>query len=177
MCIRDRVYNDPVGLANAGETRQWKKLQQLREALAGLPDDAQTNALRTKQKRLQGILYWQLNSEYKPRLWEAKRQLAEVSDLLGQTRDNLASLKTADTATPASFTGFDSRIIRNKARIEELLARTESTHFAQGKLIEQIAVRELEQQKERLDTYIVQARFALAQTYDSAQLAGKGTTP
>ena len=100
-----------------------------------------------------------------------------MSDLLGQTRDNLDSLKIADTIAPASFTGFDSRIIRNKARIEELLARTKSTHLAQGKLIEQIAVRELEQQKERLDTYIVQARFALAQTYDSAQIAGKGTTP
>jgi len=171
------TQGNPVWLANAEETQQWQRLQDIKSAVAALPRNAQTNLLHERRTRLEGILYWRLNSEYKPRLWEAKRQLAEVSDLLGQTRDNLDSLQIADTVTPASFTGFDSRIIRNKARIEELLARTESTHLAQGKLLEQIAVRELEQQKERLDTYIVQARFALAQTYDSAQIAGKGTTP
>jgi hypothetical protein len=174
---RIEAYNDPVGLANAEETRQWRQLQQVREALDRLPENSQTDALLAKQKRLQGILYWQLSSDYKPRLWEAKKQLAGVSDLLIRTADNLGSLQAADAATPASFTGFGTRITRNKARIAELLSRTESTHLAQGKLIEQIAVRELEQQKERIDTYVVQARFALAQTYDSAVVAGKGTTP
>ncbi|MBT8116470.1 MAG: hypothetical protein KJO66_01450 [Gammaproteobacteria bacterium] len=171
------TQGNPVWLANAEETQQWQRLQDIKSAIAALPRNAQTGLLHERRTRLEGVLYWRLNSEYKPRLWEAKKQLAEVSDLLGQTRDNLESLESADTATPASFTGFDSRIIRNKARIEELLARTESTHLDQGRLIEQIAVRELEQQKERLDTYIVQARFSLAQTYDSAQIAGKGTTP
>jgi hypothetical protein len=39
---------------------------------------------------------------------------------------------------------------------------------AQGNQIERLAVGELEQQKERIETYLIQARFALAQTYDSA---------
>ena len=171
------VYNDPIGLANAEETRQWQQLQRIREALERLPDDAQTQALRAKQKRLQGVLYWQLNSDFKPRLWEAKQQLVSIAELLQETALNLESLQAAETATPVGFSGFDARIVRNRARIQELLARTETAHLAQGKLIEQIAVRELEQQKERLDTYVIQARFALAQTYDSALVAGKGTTP
>ena len=174
---RIEVYKDPIGLANAEETRQWKQLQHIREALERLPDDAQTQALRAKQKRLQGVLYWQLNSEFKPRLWEAKQQLVSIAELLQETALNLESLQAAERATPVGFSGFDARIVRNRARIQELLARTETAHLAQGKLIEQIAVRELEQQKERLDTYVIQARFALAQTYDSALVAGKGTTP
>ncbi len=174
---RIEVYNDPIGLANAEETRQWQRLQRIREALERLPDDAQTQALRAKQKRLQGVLYWQLNSEFKPRLWEAKQQLVSIAELLQDAALNLESLQAAERATPVGFSGFDARIVRNRARIQELLARTETAHLAQGKLIEQIAVRELEQQKERLDTYVIQARFALAQTYDSALVAGKGTTP
>ncbi|MGB5260096.1 MAG: hypothetical protein WBO34_06165 [Gammaproteobacteria bacterium] len=170
-------HGNPVWLANAEETRHWQRLQDIKSMVSALPENAQTRQLHERRTRLEGILYWRLNSEYKPRLWEAKRQLAEVSDLLKQTGDNLDSLKSAETITPVSFTGFDKRITHNKARIAELLARTESTQVAQGRLIEQIAVRELEQQKERLDTYIVQARFALAQTYDSALVAGKGTTP
>lgn len=171
------AYNDPVGLANSDETRQWQELQGIKSSLAALPENEQTRELRAKQKRLQGVLYWQLSSEYKPRLWAAQKMLAQVSELLSQTENNLASLQLAEAATPASFTGFDARIVRNRARIAELLGRTETTHLAQGRLIEQIAVRELEAQKDRLDTYIVQARFALAQTYDSALVAGKGTTP
>jgi hypothetical protein len=166
--------NDPVGLASSDELRQWQQLQRVSARLDGLPVNPQTRKLRAKQRRLEGILYWTLSSDYKPRLWAARQQLAAVTGLLAETNANRASLQAANSATPASFSGFDSRIITNKARIKALLARTESSHLAQGKLLEQIAVRELEAQKDRLDTYIVQARFALAQTYDSALVAGKG---
>ncbi|MBT8117415.1 MAG: hypothetical protein KJO66_06245, partial [Gammaproteobacteria bacterium] len=170
-------YNNPVWLANREETRQWQRLQDIKSAVSVLPDNARRKELYERQARLEGILYWRLNSEYRPRLWNARRELAEVSALLDQTQGNLDSLRVASQSAPAGFTGFDRRIVTNKARIRELLARTEATHLAQGRLIEQIAVRELEAQKDRLDTYIVQARFALAQTYDSALVAGKGTTP
>ena len=171
------TQQNPVLLANAEEQGQWQRLQAIKSTVAALPQNDQTRQLRERRTRLEGILYWRLNEEYKPRLWEAKRQLAEVAALLEETGENLDALRTADTVTPASFSGFDTRIVDNKARIQELLARTETTHLAQGKLIEQIAVRELKKQKERIDTYIVQARFSLAQTYDSALVAGKGTAP
>lgn len=166
--------NDPVGLASSDELRQWQQLQRVSARLDSLPVNPQTRELRAKQRRLEGILYWTMSSDYKPRLWAARQQLAAVTGLLAETNANRASLQAANSATPASFSGFDSRIITNKARIKALLARTGSSHLAQGKLLEQIAVRELEAQKDRLDTYIVQARFALAQTYDSALVAGKG---
>ena len=44
--------------------------------------------------------------------------------------------------------------------------------MSQGVRVEDLAVAQLEKQKRRLDAYLVQARFALAQTYDSA-LAGQ----
>jgi hypothetical protein len=40
--------------------------------------------------------------------------------------------------------------------------------MAQGRHIETIAVAELEQQKQRLEKYLVQARYAMAQTRDTA---------
>ena len=171
------AYRDPVGLASAEQTRQWHTLQAVKNRLDKLPTTEKTARLRVKQKRLEGILYWQLNSEYKPRLWEVKQQLAEISKLLAQTRQQLESLQAADAATPATFTGFDDRIITNKARIQSLLARTETQYLAQGKQLEQLAIKELNKQKVRLKTYVVQARFALAQTYDSALLAGTANTP
>ncbi len=159
---------DPVGLADDTQARQWQKLQAVRARLAELPADARTDALRTKQARLEGVLRWQLHSQYSARLWQAKSALRELEALLGESQQAQGSLRDSRSDTPQGFGAFKQRIAGQRGNIQALLARTRSVHLAQGRLLEQLAVNELEQQKERIDAYIVQARFSLAQTYDSA---------
>lgn len=165
--------NDPVGLADTSEAEQWNKLDDIKVKLAGLPVGPDTDALRERQARVEGALYWQLSSQYKPRLWQAKRQLSQVADLLDESARELQSLNSARITTPSGFDAFNQRIDTNRILIKALLERTELVYLAQGELIEQLAMNELEQQKKRLDTYIVQARFSLAQTLDSALYPGK----
>jgi len=160
--------DDPIGLAHAGEAQQWQRLVAIGARLDELPDTEQVDALRDRQRQLQGILYWQLSTELKPRLWQMKQQLAEVDDLLAMTRHARDTLQQADLEAPEDFSGFDQRITRQKAAIERLRARTAQTRMTQGEQIERLAVDELEQQQERIEVYLIQARFAMAQTYDSA---------
>jgi tetratricopeptide (TPR) repeat protein len=157
-----------VGLANAEETRQLQTLAGIENQLASLPDTQETRELRDKQEFLHGVLYWQINSEYKQRLWQEKQQLSELGGLLEQTGKAIDNLGQADIDTPAGFSGFGKEISNKKIAIRQLRARTADASTTQGELLEQLAVHELEAQKERIDTYIVQARFALAQTYDSS---------
>lgn len=164
---------DPVGLATAEETAQWEKINIISKKLDTLPKNPDTDMLRERLGRIRGALYWQLSSSYKPRLWQAKRHLVEVSGLLDESSLSLQSLNSARDSTPADFDAFKQRIDTNRRLIQALLERTESLHLAQGKRIEQLAVAELERQKQRIDTYIVQARFSLAQTYDNALHPGK----
>jgi hypothetical protein len=49
-----------------------------------------------------------------------------------------------------------------------LKTRTQDTLAAQRTFLERLAVAELEAQRARLNTYLVQARFALAAIYDRA---------
>ena len=161
----------PEGLANAVEAQHWQTLSDIGKRLDQLPVTPQTEALRDKQRRLRGILYWQLNSEYKPRLWESKQQLVALDSLIQQTRQARGNLEDAEHDAPMGFSGFSQRIAGQKANIENLLARTHKIRLAQGTLLEQLAVNELEQQKRRLDIYIIQARYSLAQTHDSALTA------
>jgi hypothetical protein len=153
-------------LANAGETQQLQTLSRIEKQLAGLPDKPEIRDLRDKQKFLQGILYWQVNNEYKQRLWQARQQLSELGTLIEKTGSAIGNLQQADIETPAGFGGFEKRIANRKADIRQLQTRTAATSKAQGVLLEQLAIHELEAQKKRIDSYIVQARFALAQTYD-----------
>lgn len=165
--------NDPVGLASATEAEQWNRIQDLRLKLAGLPVNPDTEILRERLARVEGALYWQLSSQYKPRLWHAKRQLVEVAGLLDQSALALQSLNSARITSPTGFGAFKQRINTSRKLIQALLKRTGSVHREQGELLEQLAVNELEQQKKRIDTYIVQARFSLAQTLDNALYPGK----
>jgi hypothetical protein len=160
--------DDPVGLASHQELQQWTQLEAIGTRLARLQDAPQTEALRDKQQRLQGMLAWQLNADFKARLQLARQQLAELDTLYAETRKTLQNLQQADEETPAGFGDFRRRIQQQRANLLQLQSRTTGTRQAQGARIEQLAVSELEQQQQRLDSYIVQARFALAQTYDDA---------
>jgi len=160
--------NDPVGLASADETRQWNRLTEIGARINRLPSRDETRALREQQQRLRGVLYWQMNADYKARLWQAKRQLAELDTLLAKAQQSREDLQQTGVGVTAGFGVFAERIAAHKIQIDRLQARTAGTRLAQGGEIERLAISELENQKKRLDSYLVQARFALAQTYDSA---------
>ncbi len=170
---RVEAARDPLGLADATETGQWERIKHIKQILSELPVNPVTDALRERQARVEGALYWQLSSQYKPRLWQATRRLEEVAGPLDRSARALQSLDSARITSPAGFDAFNQRINTNRGIIQVLLNRTESVHLAQGEYLEQLAVNELEQQKKRIDTYIVQARFSLAQTLDSALYPGK----
>ncbi len=165
--------DDPLELANAEERAQLYKINAISKLLTILPVNSDTETLRMRLARVKGALYWQLSSQYRPRLWQAKQQLKEVAGPMDQSTQALQSLNTASIITPDDFGALKQRIDTNRSVIQTLLGRTESLQLAQGRHIEQLAVNELEQQKKRIDTYIVQARFSLAQTFDDALYPGK----
>ena len=69
---------------------------------------------------------------------------------------------------PLLFAGFNGRVEGLSPDIDSLKARVEAAMVAQRGFMEGVAVEELRAQKQRLDTYTVQARFALAAIYDIA---------
>jgi Tetratricopeptide repeat len=165
---RIETTGDAAALASPEEARQWQQLEMIGAQLVQLADDPDSAILRDKQQRLRGILIWQFQSDFKPRLRQARQQLAELETLLTGSQQGIDSLQQANLDAPPGFGEFDQRIASNKANIKKLSAQTDATLLAQGRHLEQLAIKELEQQQQRVDAYIIQARFALAQTYDSA---------
>ncbi|MEZ5540707.1 MAG: tetratricopeptide repeat protein [Pseudomonadota bacterium] len=166
--------DDPVSLASAEELGFWNNIQKINRKLDGMPKGVQTAGLRERARRIKGALYWDMSMDFKPRLWQAKRQLVEIAGLLDQTAQARHSLESADMHTTTEFSSYQGRVDTRRKQVDRLLARTDKLRLAQGNSIEQLAVAELEQQKSRIDTYIVQARFSLAQTFDSALHSGTG---
>ena len=69
---------------------------------------------------------------------------------------------------PLRFKDFSTRVYGLVPRIEGMKMRVADAMENQGAFLKSIAVGELQAQKQRLDVYTVQARFALAAIYDRA---------
>jgi hypothetical protein len=168
---------DIKALANSNENSQLQTLSSIKKQLAELPDTSEKRELQKKQRLLYGVIYWQLSNEYKARLWKTRQQLSEVEGLTRQTDEAIGKLQQAGLDTTSSFSGFESRIATQKSLLGDLRKRTDKAVIVQGELLQQLAINELKAQKKRIDIYIVQARFALAQTYDSSLNNAAGRLP
>lgn len=67
---------------------------------------------------------------------------------------------------PQQLAEFEGRIAAISPRIDALRGRLAALLDAEQEHVEMLAVRELSLQQNRLQTYLVQARFALAAIYD-----------
>jgi hypothetical protein len=76
------------------------------------------------------------------------------------------------TGATHHFVGYDDRIAELRNRIRKLQPQIVRTLARQGEYLRNLALRELELRRQNLKRYVLQARFALAATYDQATNAG-----
>ena len=73
---------------------------------------------------------------------------------------------------PQRYAALRERVDGLTPRIDGMLTRVDSALGQQRNFLQDIAVEELQAQKDRLDIYMIQARFALAAIYDIAATSG-----
>ena len=85
-----------------------------------------------------------------------------------QQRD--AALAQAQRDEPERFERFGKRIAALDPLLQTMLPKVAALSKEQQSVVQEIAVAELTRQKERLAVYATQARFAVAQLYDRANV-------
>jgi lipopolysaccharide biosynthesis regulator YciM len=170
-----------AALATESERSQWARVQRVEAGLAGLPESPDTAETRERLALVKGVLYYRLNDAYGARLWQEHRSLKDVSLALHEAQSRWIRVERARHNVPQNTGEFAARVASLRQRITALEARLAAAEGRQSEYLAQIAVHELEQQKTRLATYEVQARFALATMYDRAASAsasaGKAPVP
>jgi hypothetical protein len=167
-------HRDVAALGTDVERSQWARVQRLEAALAGAPDTAENAETRARLALVKGVLYYQLNEAYGARLWQEQRGLKDLNLALQEAQSRWIRVERARRDMPMNTGEFAARISALRQRIEALQVRLAAAEDKQGAFLAQIAVHELEEQKDRLATYQVQARFALATMYDRAANAASG---
>ncbi len=159
---------DFAALGSAQEREQWARIQRLEAALVNAPDDEETANLRDRLRLVKGVLYFRLNESFKARMWRERRSVKDLDLALKEAQARLIRVERARKSVPTNTGEFASRIAALQQRIDALQIRLVDAAQKQNNYLAALAVRELEGQKDRLATYQVQARFALATMYDRA---------
>lgn len=163
---------DSLALASPREFELWGEITALEQNRALAADLPEAREARDKIRLIKGVLQWDLDREFRDRLWRVRRDLAQTGEALVEAQRSRRQVDESMRTEPLLFASFNERVAGLSPRIDALKARVRQARERQHEFLEEIAVAELEAQKKRLDTYTVQARFALAAIYDRSATVG-----
>jgi len=174
LTLAQHGSGDPLDLATGKEKQQWRTLRKVQATLASLaPAPRHTNML-AKARWLQGILYWQIQADYKTRLWDVEKQLQALEAPVTEATSKHQQVSDALENVQVGFDGYDKRIAAMRKRILALLPGIQTSRDNASDKLQRLALKELETRKQRLASYRIQARYALARSYDQiAQQSGE----
>ena len=164
--------NDWLALADEQEFEMWGEITALEDSPAVQANIPEAVEVRDKIDLLKGVLQWQLEREFGPRLWKIRRNLRQTGEALVETQRARRQIDETMRNEPVKFADFSDRVYGLSPRIDAMKDDVGDAMLAQGDQLRSIAIGELQAQKQRLDTYTLQARFALAAIYDQAAVAG-----
>ena len=164
--------SDSLALASPREFGLWGEVAALERNPALALDTPEAAEAREKIALLKGVLLWELDKEFNDRLWHIRRNLRETGEVLVDAQRARRSVDTTMQKEPLQFADFNSRIEGLSPRIDALQARVDTAMTRHRVFLQSVAADELRAQKQRLETYVVQARFALAAIYDMSSTVG-----
>jgi uncharacterized protein YlxW (UPF0749 family) len=165
---------DGAALADARERELQARIDAARALVERGGADPQIAAARERLRRVQGALAWQQTQNFADRLWQAKKHFSELERNLDEAHTRAQKLARAQREAPARMDALAARIEALAARVKALQPRVAELAAAQQNHVQELAVAQLDKQKERIAAYVSQARFAVAQIYDRANLAKGG---
>jgi hypothetical protein len=171
------AQHNVAALGTDEEREQWARIQRVEAGLAGgtnIPDIAE---MRERLALVKGVLFFRLNDAYGARLWQEHRELKDLSLALHEAQSRWIRVERARKAVPQNTGEFATRVAALKQRIDALETQLVAAEQQQRGYLATIAVRELEQQKDRLAAYQIQARFALGSMYDRAASSADAAKP
>jgi chromosome segregation ATPase len=155
-----------AALGTPTERAQWATVARLEEQISTLPPGLERDETRDKLRLIKGVLYWRLDANFKARAYQEQHSLREIDAALEELQNRWVRVQQARSTVPSDTDEFAARIAALAARVHAMRERLSQTSQQQSHYLDDVAESELQAQKERLDAYALQARFALADIYD-----------
>ena len=166
--------HDWLALATASEFEMWGEITGLGATPVLRADIPEAREVRDKIHLLKGVMRWELEREFKGRLRSVRRNLNEAGEALVVTQRSRRQIDETMRNEPLKLANLTERVNGLEPRIKGMKIRVEDALADQRAFLQSIAVGELQAQKQRLNIYTLQARFALAAIYDVSATSAEG---
>jgi hypothetical protein len=159
---------DWLALADDREFTMWEEVSAIQNNAAVQSDVEGAADVRDKIDLIKGVLQWNLEREFSDRLTGIAYDLQDTGQALIDAQRARRQIEETMRTEPQRYAALRERVDGLTPRIDGMLTRVDSALGQQRDFLQEIAVEELQAQKDRLDVYMIQARFALAAIYDIA---------
>jgi lipopolysaccharide biosynthesis regulator YciM len=164
------IVRRPVYLATADERAAIDRLAKMKVDYESGDYVVSSDALYRMQ-RLSGLLDWRLNAEFDARLTIAYKNLQDLDGVIDDLNKQYRSFVRTRQAATQSYAGYTIPIQQLRTRLRNTQVKLKGIMARQGRVLEQLAIDELDKRRRRLEDYQIKARFALAESYDRATKA------
>lgn len=161
------VSRRPEFLASSDEQEARLQLLRISEQLTHSPR-YYTEESEARIRRLLGVLDFHLSSVYDQRLTDAYKRLQELDAAIAELIEVYRSYVRSRQAATHSYEGYAETIQNLRTGLQSAQPRLETLMARQGRMLETLAIEELERRRTQLESYQIKARFALADSYDRA---------
>jgi hypothetical protein len=160
----------PDYLATAEERIATEKIGRLERTLVANGGTA-PDEIKDRISRLRGLLLWNISTEYDQRLTDAYKDLRDLNEVVDRSKKQYDAFVRTRQAATQSYEGYDDVIRRQHNLIASAQEKVKVLMARQGNMLETMAVNELTKRRERLEQFQINARFAIADSYDRASKA------
>lgn len=160
----------PEYLATANERMALDRINALEEYIA-THENSVSEDIVNRVKRLRGVIMWNVNTEYDQRLTDAYNHLTSLDEIIENLKLRHQSFIRTRQAATQSYEGYTIPIRQLRTRLFSAQRKLKGVMAKQGRVLETMAVNELDRRRKHLEDYQIKARFALAESYDRATKA------
>jgi hypothetical protein len=177
--VLDRVLgnvqqrSDWLALADDREFEWWQEVTRIENNAAVQSDVEGAQDVRDKIDLIKGVLQWNLERDFGDRLTGLAYDLQDTGQALIDAQRARRKIEETMRTEPQRYAALRERVDGLAPRIDGMLTRVDTALLQQRDFLQEIAVEELQAQQDRLDVYMIQARFALAAIYDIAATSDK----
>ncbi len=167
------VMPRPDFLATADERIALQQLAAQEELYKSDPSPEGEEA-RRRIARMQGVIEFDLQTSYQQRFTDTYNHLYALDDEIARMQEIYQNYVRTRQAATQSYQGYNAPLSRTRTRIREASTQVATLMARQGRMIEMMAINEFELRRKRIQQYQVQARFAMAESYDRAIKSQQG---
>jgi hypothetical protein len=164
----------PFALANQLEKRWIARINNIKRIIQQYDADQRLAPQKEMARLMEGILTWRIATEHPARVWSLKKQMIELEHNIEMAHQRENQLATARAEAKARFDAFSTRIEQLEKTIPGLQKVVKDLCKSEAGVLQKIALKRLEQRRNLINNYLVQARFGVANLLDvSSARAGE----